>query len=216
MKKIIFLNNAPKFAVSTGAARNTIISRVFLHFLILTAIVAPVFSQKKATKKSVPKPSSKAVRQTIATNGIDTITDTKFSMTIENGDQKKEISSGFFDESDSNTIEAGDSKLLLFSTGSSQKDNDRYSFNGAIPKFAKGVYAIADVDQNPGFSITSSEFPNAGALKAKSGTIEITAYPPCAGFVEGRFSGVCVFTNDDGTTGDFKISGSFRLRKRLE
>lgn len=176
----------------------------------------PNFAQKKTVKKSEPKPPVSKKVSTIASSSVDSETTTKFSMTIENGNQKKEISANFFEERDSNTIAAGVNKILLFSAGSTKKDNDRYSFNASIPKFSKGIYTITDVDQNPFFSITSSDFPNAGALKAKSGTIEITAYPAGAGFVEGKFSGVCVSTNDDGTFGDFKISGLFRLRKRLE
>ena len=185
-------------------------------FLLITATGFFVFAQKKTVKKSASKTTVKKVNQTVSANGIDTMTATNFSMTIENGNRKKTISNTFFEESDSNTLQAGDNKLLLFSAGSNKTDNDRYSFNASIPKFAKGVYAITDIDLNPGFSVTSSDFPNAGALKAKSGTIEITSYPPGAGFVEGKFSGGCISNNDDGTFGSFKISGKFRLRKRLE
>ncbi len=190
--------------------------KLFLLLVLLTAICSAVFPQKKTIKKPAPKTPVKISNQTISTNDIDAITNTKFSMTIENGNQKKQFSNTFYEESDSSTIAAGDNKLLLFSAGSNKTDDDRYSFNATIPKFAKGVYTITDVDLNPYFSITSSAFPNAGALKASSGTIEITSYPSGAGFVEGKFSGVCVSTNDDGTFGNFKISGSFRLRKRLE
>lgn len=188
--------------------------RLILFCLILSLITVPVFTQKKTVKETTPKPPVK--NQTIATNGTDTKTNTDFSMTIENGSQKLKISSTFFEESDSNTIQAGDSKLLLFSAGSNKTDNDHYSFNAAIPKLAKGLYTVTDIDQNPYFSVTSSAFPKAGALKAKSGTIEIISYTAGAGFIEGKFSGVCVASNDDSTFGEFKISGSFRLRKRLE
>lgn len=190
---------------------------LLLLFLITLAIAIPAFAQKKTVKKTAPKPPvQKSSGQISPQTGMDTITGTRFTMTIENGNQKKEISSEQFEEREGNTIAAGDNKLLLFYAASNKTDDDRFSFNSAIPKFSKGVFSITDIDQNPGFSITSSSFPNAGALKAKSGTIEITSYAPGAGFVEGKFSGVCVSTNDDGTMGDFKISGTFRLRKRLE
>lgn len=190
--------------------------KIFVLLTLTSVFYLPTFAQKKTVKKSTPKPPVSKKVSTIPNNGLDNETTTKFSMTIGNGNQKKEISNTFFEESENNTIAAGDNKLLLFSAGSNKTDNDRYSFNAAIPKFAKGIYTIKDIDQNPFFSITSSDFPKVGALKAKSGTIEITAYPSGAGFVEGKFSGVCVSTNDDGTFGNFKISGSFRLRKRLE
>lgn len=176
----------------------------------------PAFAQKKIVRKTAAKTPVLKPNPTVAANGIDTMMATRFAMTIEYKGAKTEISSAPFEVRDGNTIQAGDNKLLLFYGVYNNNDDKRFSFNAAIPKFAKGVYTISDVDLNPFFSITSSAFPNAGALKAKSGTIEITSYAAGAGFVEGTFSGLCVSTSDDGTFGDFKISGSFRLKKRLE